>query len=66
MEWFGVDQVVVAQVMSELTSRGADTADLYFQHTRNNSLTFEDGIVSSADSGIRQGVGHRSAAQTDG
>lgn len=59
MEWFGVDQAVVAQVMSELTSRGADTADLYFQHTRNNSLTLEDGIVSSANSGIQQGVGLR-------
>ena len=59
MEWFGVDQAVVARVMSELTSRGADTADLYFQHTRNNSLTLEDGIVSSANSGIQQGVGLR-------
>ncbi len=59
MDWFGVDQAVVARVMSELTSRGADTADLYFQHTRNNSLTLEDGIVSSANSGIQQGVGLR-------
>ncbi len=59
MDWFGVDQSVVARVMSELTSRGADAADLYFQHTRNNSLTLEDGIVSSANSGIQQGVGLR-------
>ena len=59
MEWFGVDQATVARVMSELTSRGADTADLYFQHSRNNSLTLEDGIVSSANSGIEQGVGLR-------
>ncbi len=59
MEWFGVDQAVVARVMSELTSRGADAADLYFQHSRNNSLTLEDGIVSSANSGIQQGVGLR-------
>jgi TldD protein len=59
MEWFGVDQAVVARVMSELTLRGADNADLYFQHTRNNSLTLEDGIVSSANSGIQQGVGLR-------
>ena len=59
MDWFGVDQATVARVMSELTSRGADTADLYFQHSRNNSLTLEDGIVSSANSGIEQGVGLR-------
>ncbi len=59
MEWFGVDQAVAARVMSELTSRGADTADLYFQHTRSNHLTLEDGIVSKANSGIEQGVGLR-------
>ena len=59
MEWFGVDQQTVARVMSELTSRGADAADLYFQHSRNNSLTLEDGIVSSANSEIQQGVGLR-------
>jgi TldD protein len=59
MEWFGVDQSLVARVMSELTSRGADAADVYFQHSRTNSLTLEDGIVSSANSGIKQGVGLR-------
>jgi len=59
MEWFGVDQSVVARVMSELTARGADAADVYFQHTRSNSLTLEDGIVSSANSEIEQGVGLR-------
>ncbi len=59
MEWFGVDQSTVARVMSELTARDADAADVYFQHSRNNSLTLEDGIVSSANSGIRQGVGLR-------
>ncbi len=59
MEWFGVDQASVARVMSELTSRGTDAADVYFQHSRNNSLTLEDGIVSSANSEIQQGVGLR-------
>ena len=59
MDWFGVDQSVVARVMSELTARGADAADVYFQHSRSNSLTLEDGIVSRANSGIEQGVGLR-------
>lgn len=59
MEWFGVDQATVARVMSELTARGADVADVYFQHSRSNSLTLEDGIVSRANSGIQQGVGLR-------
>ena len=59
MDWFGVDQGTVSRVMSELTARGANAADLYFQHTRSNSLTLEDGIVSNAYSGIEQGVGLR-------
>lgn len=59
MDWFGVDQATTVRVMSELTSRGADTADLYFQHSRSNGLTLEDGIVSNANSGIEQGVGLR-------
>ncbi|MGB5410420.1 MAG: TldD/PmbA family protein [Woeseiaceae bacterium] len=59
MDWFGVDQGTVARVMSELTASGADAADLYFQHTRSNTLRLEDGIVSSAASSIDQGVGLR-------
>jgi TldD protein len=59
MTWFGVDQATAARVMSELTAHGADEADLYFQHSRTNFLTLEDGIVSSANSGIQQGVGLR-------
>jgi len=59
MDWFGVDQATVARVMSELTANGADAADLYFQHSRSNSLSLEDGIVSNANSNIQQGVGLR-------
>ncbi|MDH5617139.1 MAG: metallopeptidase TldD-related protein, partial [Gammaproteobacteria bacterium] len=59
MSWFGVDQATASRVMSELTARGADAADLYFQHTRSNTLTLEDGIVSAANSSIDQGVGLR-------
>ena len=59
MEWFGVDQSLVVRVMSELTARGADAADVYFQHARSDRLTLEDGIVSSANSGVQQGVGLR-------
>jgi len=59
MTWFGVDQPTASRVMAELTASGADAADLYFQHTRSNSLSLEDGIVSKANSSIRQGVGLR-------
>ena len=59
MDWFGVDPAWVARVMSELTSNGADAADIYFQHKRGNSLALENGVVAIADSMIEQGVGLR-------
>jgi TldD protein len=57
--WFGVDEAMLRRVMAELTSRGATHADAYFQHTRHNTLSMEDGIVSRASSNIEQGVGLR-------
>ena len=59
MDWFAVDQATVARVMSELSANGADAADLYFQHTRSNALSLEDGLVSNASSNVQQGVGLR-------
>lgn len=57
--WFGIDSVEIKRAMSVLASRGADHADIYLQHTRNNSVSFEDGVVSSASTSIVQGVGLR-------
>lgn len=59
MDWFGIDEAVIRRVMAELTSRGAKHADLYFQHSRSNSVRMEDGIISQATSSIDQGVGLR-------
>ena len=36
-----------------------DDADLYFQHTRNESWSLEEGIVKSGSFSIDQGVGVR-------
>jgi TldD protein len=58
-QWFGIDDTLINKVMTELASRGADRADLYFQHSRNNSITYNDGIISEAASSIDQGVGLR-------
>jgi TldD protein len=59
LEFFSVDEPTIARVMAELTARGADAADLYFQHSRDNSITMEDGIISRASSSVDQGVGLR-------
>ncbi|MCY3871554.1 MAG: TldD/PmbA family protein [Gemmatimonadetes bacterium] len=56
---FGVDESVAEQALSEAMSRGAEFADLYFQHVRTTSLSLEDGIISSANTGVDQGVGIR-------
>jgi TldD protein len=36
-----------------------DDADVYFQHTRNESWSLEEGIVKSGSFSIDQGVGVR-------
>jgi TldD protein len=59
LAWFGIDEGVLRVVMAELTRRGADAADLYFQYARTNSVTLEDGIISRAASRVEQGVGLR-------
>ncbi len=59
MSWFAVDEVTILRVLKELTANGADDADLYFEHNRENSITLEDHIISSAYSSIKQGVGLR-------
>jgi TldD protein len=57
--WFGIDEATIRRVMTELSARGADAADLYFQHTRSNSIRMEDGLISEAAASIDQGVGLR-------
>lgn len=57
--WFGIDDGVLSALLGELGKNGATLADVYFQHARNNAITLEDGIVSSASASIDQGVGLR-------
>jgi len=59
LEWFSIDEALIRRVLAELTSKGADQAELYFQHSRSASLTHEDGIVSKASSSVDLGVGLR-------
>ncbi len=57
--WFGIDQAAVRKAMATLSSRGADHADIYFQHARSNSVVYQDGIIASASTNVMQGVGMR-------
>jgi TldD protein len=46
-------------VLGRLLAPGVDFADLYFQHSRTESWSMEDGIVKSGAHSIEQGVGAR-------
>jgi len=59
LTWFNVDESTISQVMSALTSKGADIADAYLQHARANNLVLQDGVVTDSGSDLQQGVGLR-------
>jgi TldD protein len=55
----GLDEGRLTKVMDEVMSRGADYADLYFELSREESWSLEDGIVKEGSHRIEQGVGVR-------
>ena len=59
MDHFEVTPEMLQKVISTAMEKGADFADLYFEHSQNNNCTLEDGKVNSAYSNIRYGVGIR-------
>ena len=56
---FEVGETTMRRTLAELTSRGSDAAELYFQLRRSNTILFQDGIVSRATSTVERGVGLR-------
>ena len=57
--YFGVGKEEMTKLLGICLSRGADFADLFFEHRVSSSLAFEDNIVRNAGRGIVQGVGVR-------
>ncbi len=55
----GLDAVNLDRTFSALLGPGIDFGDLYFQHSRRESWSVEDGIVKSGSHAIEQGVGVR-------
>jgi TldD protein len=55
----GLDEVRLSTVLGAVMSRGVDYADLYFQLSREESWSLEDGIVKEGSHSIEQGVGVR-------
>jgi TldD protein len=56
---FDVDRGMASAALRELTARGADHAELFFQASRSTSILYQDGIVSRADASVDLGVGLR-------
>ena len=55
----GLDEGRLTAVLDTLMSRGVDYADLYFEVSREESWSLEDGIVKEGSQSIEQGVGVR-------
>ncbi len=55
----GLNESRLSNVLGEVMSRGADYADLYFELSREESWSLEDGIVKDGSHSIEQGVGVR-------
>jgi len=56
---FGVDERLIKEALAAATSRGADFADLFFQHRVSSTLVLEDGAVNRAFANVGLGVGVR-------
>ena len=59
---FGLTDAHLAKALAEITSKGADDADLYFQYTRSEGWSLEEGIVKTGSFSIDQGVGVRAVS----
>ncbi|HVN56730.1 MAG TPA: TldD/PmbA family protein [Bacteroidales bacterium] len=56
---FEVDPGLLKKIIGEAMGKGADYADLFFEHTIENYSTLEDGKVNQAFSNIGFGIGIR-------
>lgn len=56
---FGLDDTKLAKVLGSMFSHRIDYADLYFQFTKNEGWSLEEGIVKTGSFSIDQGVGVR-------
>ena len=59
---FGLDESHLAQALAEIRAHRVDDADLYFQYTRSEGWSLEEGIVKTGSFSIDQGVGVRAVS----
>jgi TldD protein len=59
---FGLDESHLIRALAEIKAHKVDEADLYFQYTRNEGWSLEEGIVKTGSFSIDQGVGVRAVS----
>ena len=59
---FGLDETHLAKALAEIKAHKVDEADLYFQYTRSEGWSLEEGIVKTGSFSIDQGVGVRAVS----
>ncbi len=59
---FGLDESDLTRALNEIKAHQVDEADLYFQYTRSEGWSLEEGIVKTGSFSIDQGVGVRAVS----
>ncbi len=59
---FGLDESHLSRALAEIKAHKVDEADLYFQYTRSEGWSLEEGIVKTGSFSIDQGVGVRAVS----
>jgi TldD protein len=59
---FGLDESHLLRALDEIRAHRVDDADLYFQYTRSEGWSLEEGIVKTGSFSIDQGVGVRAVS----
>ena len=59
---FGLNESHLARALAEIKAHRVDEADLYFQYTRSEGWSLEEGIVKTGSFSIDQGVGVRAVS----
>ncbi|MDB5727038.1 MAG: tldD [Noviherbaspirillum sp.] len=59
---FGLDESKLINALGEIFTHRVDYADLYFQFTKNEGWSLEEGIVKTGSFAIGQGVGVRAVS----
>jgi TldD protein len=62
LEPFGLNETHLLRALDEIRAHRVDDADLYFQYTRSEGWSLEEGIVKTGSFSIDQGVGVRAVS----